>query len=121
MSVLVDQNTRVLFQGFTGREASFHAQAAIDYGTKVVGGVTPGKGGMMHLGLPVFHTVADAVRQTGATASIKRAAVSVPAAPAPTTAKLDRLTRLDLLISPTVNRFCRSAKPPPPASRPDGA
>ena len=50
MSVLVDQNTRVLFQGFTGREASFHAQASIDYGTKVVGGVTPGKGGLMHLG-----------------------------------------------------------------------
>ena len=65
MSVLVDQNTRVMFQGFTGREASFHAQASIDYGTKVVGGVTPGKGGQMHLGLPVFNTVADAVKQTG--------------------------------------------------------
>jgi succinyl-CoA synthetase alpha subunit len=70
MSVLVDQNTRVLFQGFTGREASFHAQASIDYGTKVVGGVTPGKGGLMHLGLPVFNTVADAVKHTGATASV---------------------------------------------------
>jgi succinyl-CoA synthetase alpha subunit len=70
MSVLVDQNTRVLFQGFTGREASFHAQASIDYGTKVIGGVTPGKGGLMHLGLPVFNTVADAVKQTGATASV---------------------------------------------------
>ena len=70
MSVLVDQNTRVLFQGFTGREASFHAQASIDYGTKVVGGVTPGKGGLMHLGLPVFNTVADAVQQTGANASV---------------------------------------------------
>ena len=70
MSVLVDQNTRVLFQGFTGREASFHAQASIDYGTKVVGGVTPGKGGLMHLGLPVFNTVADAVKQTGASASV---------------------------------------------------
>ena len=70
MSVLVDQNTRVLFQGFTGREASFHAQASIDYGTKVVGGVTPGKGGLMHLGLPVFNTVADAVKQTGANASV---------------------------------------------------
>jgi succinyl-CoA synthetase alpha subunit len=70
MSVLVDQNTRVLFQGFTGREASFHAQASIDYGTKVVGGVTPGKGGLMHLGLPVFNTVADAVQHTCADASV---------------------------------------------------
>jgi succinyl-CoA synthetase alpha subunit len=70
MSVLVDQNTRVIFQGFTGREASFHAQASIDYGTKVVGGVTPGKGGQTHLGLPVFNTVADAVQQTGANASV---------------------------------------------------
>jgi succinyl-CoA synthetase alpha subunit len=70
MSVLVDQNTRVLFQGFTGREASFHAQASIDYGTKVVGGVTPGKGGLMHLGLPVFNTVADAVKHTGANATV---------------------------------------------------
>jgi succinyl-CoA synthetase alpha subunit len=70
MSILVDQNTRVIFQGFTGREASFHAQTAMDYGTKVVGGVTPGKGGQTHLGLPVFNTVADAVKQTGATASI---------------------------------------------------
>jgi len=70
MSVLVDQNTRVLFQGFTGREASFHAQASIDYGTKVIGGVTPGKGGLMHLSLPVFNTVADAVKHTGANASV---------------------------------------------------
>ncbi len=70
MSILVDQDTRVIFQGFTGREASFHAQTAMDYGTKVVGGVTPGKGGQTHLGLPVFNTVADAVKQTGANASI---------------------------------------------------
>jgi len=70
MSVLVDRETRVIFQGFTGREASFHAQASIDYGTKVVGGVTPGKGGQTHLGLPVFNTVADAVKETVANASV---------------------------------------------------
>jgi len=70
MSVLVDQNTRVLVQGFTGREASFHAQTAMDYGTKMVGGVTPGKGGQTHLGLPVFDTVAEAVKHTNANASV---------------------------------------------------
>jgi succinyl-CoA synthetase alpha subunit len=70
MSVLVDRNTRLIVQGFTGREGTFHAEQAIQYGTQVVGGVTPGKGGSQHLGLPVFDTVAQAVRGTGANASV---------------------------------------------------
>jgi succinyl-CoA synthetase alpha subunit len=70
MSVLVDQNTRLLVQGFTGREGSFHAEQAIAYGTNVVGGVTPGKGGTSHLDRPVFNTVAQAARATGANASV---------------------------------------------------
>jgi len=70
MSILVDQNTRLIVQGFTGREGTFHSQTAIAYGTQVVGGVVPGKGGAKHLDRPVFDTVADAVRETGANASV---------------------------------------------------
>ncbi|HEV2341953.1 MAG TPA: succinate--CoA ligase subunit alpha [Candidatus Acidoferrales bacterium] len=69
MSVLVDEKTRVVVQGLTGREGGFHAEQMIAYGTKVVGGVTPGKGGTKHLGVPVFNTVAEAARETGANAS----------------------------------------------------
>jgi len=70
MSILIDENTRVLVQGFTGDKGTFHAKEMIDYGTKIVGGVTPGKGGMTHLGLPVYNTIKEAVAKTGATASI---------------------------------------------------
>ena len=76
MSILVNRNTRVICQGFTGRQGTFHSEQALAYGTKLVGGVTPGRGGEQHLGRPVFDTVAQAVRATGATASM----IYVPAA-----------------------------------------
>lgn len=70
MSVLVNKNSKVIVQGFTGSEGTFHAEQMIAYGTNIVGGVTPGKGGAEHLGKPVFNTVADAVSKTGADVSI---------------------------------------------------
>src|SRR5579863_3957232 len=70
MSVLIDKSTRVLVQGLTGREGTFHAKGCAEYGTKIVGGVTPGKGGTMHEGWPVFNTVQEAKDKTGANATV---------------------------------------------------
>src|SRR3974390_3829994 len=70
MSILIDKNTKVICQGFTGKNGTFHSEQAIAYGTKMVGGTSPGKGGMMHLGLPVFDTMIEARTKTGADASV---------------------------------------------------
>ena len=70
MAILVDKNTRVICQGFTGKQGTYHSQQCLEYGTKLVGCVTPGRGGEKHLGLPVFNTVRDAVAKTGAEATM---------------------------------------------------
>jgi succinyl-CoA synthetase alpha subunit len=93
LSILLDKNTRLLIQGITGGEGSFHAQKCMDYGTKVVAGVTPGKGGIKHLGVPVFNTIEEAVKETGANASL----IFVPAPAAPD-AILESADSLPLII-----------------------
>jgi succinyl-CoA synthetase alpha subunit len=94
MSVFVDKNTKVLIQGITGTQASFHGKRSLDYGTKVVGGVTPGKGGTEHLGLPVFNTVKEAVAETGANASV----MFVPAKQVVSAVREGAEAELDLLV-----------------------
>ena len=96
MSILIDKNTKVICQGFTGKQGTFHSEQAIAYGTKMVGGVTPEKGGQTHLGLPVFNTVKDAYAATKADASV----IYVPAPfaadaiiEAPNNTRLQRLKR----------------------------
>jgi hypothetical protein len=88
MAILIDKNTKVICQGFTGKNGTFHSEQAIAYGTQMVGGVSPGKGGAMHLGLPVFDTVRRSARETGADASV----IYVPPR-APRTPSAKRSTR----------------------------
>lgn len=97
MSVFVNKNTKVLCQGITGTQASFHIQRSLDYGTKIVGGITPGKGGSMHLNLPVFDKVKEAVKETQATASI----MYVPAKAVKSAAREAIEAELDLVVSIT--------------------
>ena len=97
MSILVDAETRVIVQGFTGREATFHSQQCLAYGTRIVGGVVPGRGGEKHLGLPVFDTVDEAVKATGATAT----AIFVPPAFAADTIMEAASAGLDLIVAIT--------------------
>lgn len=95
MSVFVNKNTKVLCQGITGTQASFHIQRSLDYGTQVVGGVTPGKGGSLHLNLPVFDTVKEAAKETGATASV----MYVPANSVKSAVKEAVEAELELVVS----------------------
>ena len=81
MSILINRNTKVLCQGFTGKQGTYHSEQCLAYGTKLVGGVTPGRGGETHLGQPVYNTVQDAVRDTGATASMAAPPLSASRSP----------------------------------------
>ena len=94
MSILVNKDTKIVCQGMTGTQATFHIRRSLDYGTKVVSGVTPGKGGMLHLGLPIFNTVTEAVAETGATASI----MFVPAGNVKKAVREVVETELDLVV-----------------------
>ena len=97
MSIFVNKNTKAICQGITGTQASFHIQRSLDYGTKIVGGITPGKGGSMHLNLPVFDTVKEAVKETQATASV----MYVPAKAVKAAAREAIEAELDLIVSIT--------------------
>lgn len=97
MSIFVNKNTKVICQGITGTQASFHVQRSLDYGTKIVGGITPGKGGSMHLNLPVFDKVAEAVKETQATASV----MYVPAKAVKSATREAIEAELDVVVSIT--------------------